>query len=88
MTTGKYPGWRTMSSSERYNARMHRIFDDARAREIAAKAEQVKDRLHPQSLETLRQLVKLHGAPAVLDAVQSIVDADAYARLDKQNGSK
>lgn len=39
------------------------------------------DRLHPASAETLRQLVKLHGAPAVLAAVQKIIDDDAYARL-------
>ncbi len=27
-----YPGWRTMTAAQRYNARMERIFDNARAR--------------------------------------------------------
>lgn len=28
----KYPGWRTMTGAQRYNARMHKLFDDAFAR--------------------------------------------------------
>lgn len=28
-----YPGYRTMTGAQRYNARMHKIFDDARARQ-------------------------------------------------------
>ena len=27
----KYPGWRTMTGAQRYNAKMERIFDEARA---------------------------------------------------------
>lgn len=27
--TAKYPGWRTMSRAERYNAKMHAIFEEA-----------------------------------------------------------
>jgi hypothetical protein len=30
----KYPGWRTMTAAQRYNARKDRIFDEARLREI------------------------------------------------------
>lgn len=41
MTKGKYPGWRTMRASERYNARMAQIWEDARAREREAAAQNV-----------------------------------------------
>lgn len=27
----KFPGWRTMTASERYNAKMHAMFEEARA---------------------------------------------------------
>jgi hypothetical protein len=30
------------------------------------------DRLHPQTMETVRQLIKLHGASALIEAVQQI----------------
>lgn len=32
MSGGKYPGWRTMTAAQRYNARMHAIFETARKR--------------------------------------------------------
>ena len=30
MSKSKFPGWRTMTASERYNARMHNMFETAR----------------------------------------------------------
>lgn len=35
-----YPGWRTMTGAQRYNARMHRIFDEARRLEAEKRAKQ------------------------------------------------
>jgi hypothetical protein len=35
----KYPGWRTMTAAQRYNARMHRLFDDARRLQAEAEKE-------------------------------------------------
>jgi hypothetical protein len=32
---GKYPGWRTMTAAQRYNARYDRIWEEARMRERA-----------------------------------------------------
>lgn len=29
-TTGKFPGWRTMTKAQRYNAKLEAIFDEAR----------------------------------------------------------
>lgn len=37
--------------------------------------------LHPESAETLRQLVKLHGAKRILDTVRDIAMAEAIAGL-------
>lgn len=36
----RYPGWRTMTGSQRYNARMERIFDNARRLEAEKRAKQ------------------------------------------------
>lgn len=30
------------------------------------------ERLHPQTMETLRELVKLHGAPRLIEAIRGI----------------
>jgi hypothetical protein len=35
---GSFPGWRTMTSAERYNARMHLIFERARVLKAEAPA--------------------------------------------------
>ena len=40
MSKTRFPGWRTMSGVERRNARMHAIFDDARARKALERAPQ------------------------------------------------
>ena len=34
----RFPGWRTMTAAQRYNARMGALFEDYRARERAKKA--------------------------------------------------
>lgn len=36
------------------------------------------DRIHPDSVETLRQLIKLHGIGAVLAAIAAICDESWY----------
>lgn len=81
-------GWRFDVASPRVNSDenpFRRTPDGRRATPLPLPSPMTADtsgeRLHPASAETLRQLVKLHGAPAILDAVQKIIDDDAYARL-------
>jgi len=47
-----------------------------RKHNVSWRSEQPKDmeRLHPQSWQELRQLVKLHGAQALIRAIQHIED--------------
>ena len=37
------------------------------------------ERLHPETLHTLRQLVKLHGAAALIKAIQQIERNEPHA---------
>jgi hypothetical protein len=41
------------------------------------------DRLHPETLHTLRQLVKLHGAAALIEAIQQIEREQHAARTTR-----
>jgi len=39
----------------------------------------MSDRLHPESMQILRQLVKLHGSTSLINAIHQIVQENAVA---------
>lgn len=69
-----YPGWRTMTGAQRYNARLHRIFDEARRLEAEKRAK--------ESTMT-REMALPYVAYCVDDALaeRKIADMPANARL-------
>lgn len=74
---GKYPGWRTMSSSSRYNAKLHRIFDDAREFEH----KRVSEGHEPNPNLTSREEAEKHG----WEHYKHKVNGHEYSRFRKIN---
>jgi hypothetical protein len=45
------------------------------------------DRLHPETLRTLRELAKLHGAPRLIEALRAI-DAESPTRTMRDQSAR
>lgn len=59
---GRFPGWRTMTAAQRYNARKDAIFDDARKRGVFGRSNLPGQVEIPQTEPRPVELAKLKAA--------------------------